>query len=143
MNDSNPSSPITRPRRLAWNKGKLTGQRSKMVFLFDHLVGASEQRWWYGEPKRLGGLQIDHQLVLGRLLHGKVRGLVALEDAIDVAGRAPIRVAPIQPVGDQAAAGDVEASAINCRQSIPGCQGDDQIAMAGRQRARHDDKAAV
>jgi integrase len=27
MNDSNPSSPIARPRRLAWNKGKLTGPK--------------------------------------------------------------------------------------------------------------------
>jgi len=27
MNDSDPSSPIARPRRPAWNKGKLTGQK--------------------------------------------------------------------------------------------------------------------
>ena len=27
MNDSNPSSPIARPRRPAWNKGKLTGSK--------------------------------------------------------------------------------------------------------------------
>ena len=27
MNDSNSSSPIVRPQRLAWNKGKLTGPK--------------------------------------------------------------------------------------------------------------------
>jgi hypothetical protein len=28
--------------------------------LFDHLVGATEQRQWYVEAKRLGGFEIDH-----------------------------------------------------------------------------------
>ena len=34
---------------------------------FDHLVGAGEQRRWHVEAERLGGLEVDHQLVLGRL----------------------------------------------------------------------------
>ena len=29
--------------------------------LFDHLIGAREQRFWHGEIKRSGGLQIDSQ----------------------------------------------------------------------------------
>jgi hypothetical protein len=40
------------------------------------------------EAERLGGLEVDHQLVLGRRLHRQVGRLLALEDAIDVAGRA-------------------------------------------------------
>jgi hypothetical protein len=41
------------------------------------------------EAERPGGLEVDHQLVLGRHLHGQVSGLLALEDAIDVTGCLP------------------------------------------------------
>ena len=56
------------------------------------------------EAERLGGLEVDHQFELGRRLHRQVGRLLALENAIDVAGRAPELVDPIRPVGDQAAA---------------------------------------
>jgi hypothetical protein len=36
--------------------------RSKQASSFDHLVGASEQRWRHVEAKRLRGLEVDHQL---------------------------------------------------------------------------------
>ena len=57
----------------------------------------------------LGRLEVDHQFVLGWRLHRQVGWLLALEDAIDVASRAPVRVDPIRPVGDQAAASDERA----------------------------------
>jgi hypothetical protein len=68
---------------------------SKIASLFDHLVGAGEQRRRHFEAQRLRGLEIDHQFILGRCLHrqlivlGMVGGrgtsasnfLVAEEDA--------------------------------------------------------------
>jgi hypothetical protein len=44
----------------------------------------------YGETEHLGGLEVDHQLVLGRRLHRQVGRHLALEDAIDIARRAPM-----------------------------------------------------
>jgi hypothetical protein len=43
-----------------------------------------KQRWWDRYAERLSRLEINHQLVLGWRLHGKVAELLALEDAIDV-----------------------------------------------------------
>src|SRR5262249_55758665 len=42
--------------------------------LFDHLVGAGEQRWRDGQAERLGGDQIDDEIELGRLLDRQVAG---------------------------------------------------------------------
>jgi hypothetical protein len=55
--------------------------------LLDHLVRAGQQRVGHRQSERLGGLQVDDQLVLGRRLHRKVGRLLALQDAVDVLGR--------------------------------------------------------
>ena len=85
---------------------KRTHAPQQTAFLFDHLVGACEHGRRDGEAKRLGGLEVQHQLVPRRRLHRQVGGLLALEDAIDIAGRAPGQVDQIGPIGDQAAAGN-------------------------------------
>ena len=85
--------------------------------------------WGRIEAKRLGGLEIDHQFVLGRSLNRQDRWLLALEDTIDVAGRAPIGVDRIRPVGDQSAAADEIRERVHRGQLVAGRKRDDQIAM--------------
>src|SRR5919204_4960878 len=65
---------------------------------FDHLVGAGEQGIRHSEPEPLRGFEIDHQLILRRRLHGKISGLLALEDAIDVASGAAALIEEVGPI---------------------------------------------
>jgi hypothetical protein len=46
-------------------KSKAFRQNRSLGQLFDHLVGAAEQRDRHGDAERLGGLEIDNQLDLG------------------------------------------------------------------------------
>src|SRR5690348_14288192 len=62
------------------------------ALLFDDRGRAQEQRRRNGDVQRLGGLEIDRQLERGRLLHGQVPRPRALEDLVDVAGRAPVHL---------------------------------------------------
>jgi hypothetical protein len=64
----------------------------------NNFVCAREQRGRNCEAERLSSLEIDNQLVLHRSLYWKVGRLLALEDAIDVARRAPKQVLRINAI---------------------------------------------
>ena len=49
--------------------------------LFDHLIGATEEREGWSQTERLGGLQIDNQFHSHFLLYRQVGRLLALENA--------------------------------------------------------------
>jgi hypothetical protein len=57
--------------------------------LFDHLVGAGEQRRGEGEGERPCRLQVDQELKLGGLINRNVTGLGTFEDFVHVIGHAP------------------------------------------------------
>jgi hypothetical protein len=53
---------------------------------FDYLIGTGENRRRDRQPERLGGIEIDHQLEGGRLLHRQIGRLCAFEDSPRVTG---------------------------------------------------------
>src|SRR6266446_1823994 len=73
---------------------------SDIAALFDHLVGAAQQRLRNGEAESLGGLEVKDQLDFGRLHDWQVGRLLTLDNSASVAAR---RSRPIarQHVGSQ------------------------------------------
>src|SRR3984893_5062920 len=71
--------------------------------LFDHLVGEREQLVRNLEPERLGGLEIDDQLELGRLQDGQVGRPRALENPAGIDADLAILVPITDSVAHQAA----------------------------------------
>src|SRR6516165_5255303 len=69
--------------------------------LFDHLVGASEQRWWDRQPERLGGFKVDDEIELGSPLHWQILRLLAFENATDVSAREAMRLDEARTVAHQ------------------------------------------
>src|SRR4029434_7818047 len=58
--------------------------------LLDDLVCPQERRRRDRQARRLGGLEVDHQLELRRLLDGQVAGPGALEDLVHVDGSSKV-----------------------------------------------------
>src|SRR5262245_4108177 len=111
-------------------------RRTSFVELFDDRVSSGEHGRRNCEAQCLSGFKIDHQLVLGRRLHRKVGGLLALEDAIDIGGRLPVRGDSVGAVRDQAAVFHEVSYEVHRGQSVLGRQSDDQLTMKDRKSTR-------
>ena len=108
------------------------------ICLIDHLVGAREQRRWYSEAERLGRFEIDHQLVLRWRLYRKIGRLLALDNAIDIAGGAPILIWIVGPVANKTTRAYKVAERIDGGQFVPRRERCNQIRMVCAKAARGD-----
>src|SRR5262249_60651155 len=89
---------------------------------FDHLVGEREQVVGDGEPKRLGGLDVDDKVEFGWLEYWQVTWLLTLKDAADVNASLLVRVSETNPVAHQAARCGELAHLIDCWNGIAGSE---------------------
>src|SRR5262245_65611967 len=67
------AAPAARCRNV--RRGSFISIPPSVVCLFDHLVGAGEQRWRQVEAECLGDGKIDYQIEFGWLLDWEVGGL--------------------------------------------------------------------
>src|SRR5712692_9313803 len=83
-------------------KGSASSTLSRTPSLLDHLIGPLQERRRDREAEGLGGLEVDHELELGGLLHGKVGRLGTLRNLVDVDGGATPHIDAARPIANQA-----------------------------------------
>jgi hypothetical protein len=64
-------------------------------------------------------LEIDNEVIFGGRLYRQIGRLLALENAIDIRGRAPDNIGRVGSIGDQRAFRHVLPKTINRRESMP------------------------
>src|SRR5262245_26937495 len=122
-----------------WGPRRRVKHHGNLRELFDDLVGAGEKRWRDGEAKRLSGLEVNREYEPRRLLDRQIGDGGALQDAVDLAGRAPHQRLDIGPVGHEAALGDEIVPAIEHWQAVLRGKGDKARAVEDGKAVRKDD----
>src|SRR5262245_46916187 len=93
-------------------------------FLFDHLVGAGDQRWRHGDAERSGGHEIDDQHKLCRLLDMQIVRFRTLENPTRVVAAQAIVFSNSASVAHQTAGHDKFAKLENRRNRMTRRQSD-------------------
>ena len=73
----------------------------RLAHLFNHLVGQQLHGNWYLDAKRLGSLEVDHQLEPSRLLHRQMGWLGALQYLVNKRGSSSEQGRDICTLGQQ------------------------------------------
>src|SRR6476661_5205019 len=79
----------------------------RSIRLLDHPIGANKQRLRNREPQRVGGFQVDDQLVLSWRLHWPVRRFRTPQNSVDVGRGTSKLVGKVRSVGKQTAGGGI------------------------------------
>jgi hypothetical protein len=111
--------------------------------LFDHLVGAGDDRRRYGEADHSCSSQVDNEFELNRRLHWQISRLFALKDTINVVRRSPHEIDGINAVRQQAAFDGLATVRIDCGQRVPRGQKNNKLTMHRVEGIRHYDQAPV
>src|SRR5215510_12977210 len=101
----------------------------RLAVSLNHLIGERQQCRRQFEAERFGGCAVEHELVFGRLLEQQVAGLLAAQNAIDIAGRSAEPFHAIGPVKRQTAELHEERFRINRRHATPRDESDDLVAQ--------------
>src|SRR5262245_103417 len=88
----------------------------------DNPIRALQQRRRDRPAERPGGLQVDGQLELGRLLDGQIAGLGALQNLVDVGSGATKQICKVRSIGHEAALSNAFTPWVDRRQSVSGRQ---------------------
>jgi hypothetical protein len=62
-----------------------------------------------GEADRVGGLEVEHKLELGRHLHPQIGRLLAFENAPDIIALLTVGIVWVSPLADEASGGHILA----------------------------------
>src|SRR5262245_57743534 len=101
------------------------------AWLLDHLMGTSQKGRRQHQAERTRGLEVHGQMDLSRLLHGKVGGLRALYDLIDVPGCSMPRLNDVGAVLEKAAGLGKPYLGRHCWKSMP----DGRLSERGAHRS--------
>src|SRR5437879_5256753 len=102
-------------RRVARRRGHLPeSQGMRASRSLNNLVRPPQQGVRDDQPKRLGGFQVDDQFEGGCLFDGKVAGLGALEDSVDIVRGPSEHFRKARPIGHETTI-DYKGSLLACR----------------------------
>src|SRR4029077_20466446 len=87
--------------------------------------------------------EIYHQLKVRWCLYRQVGRLFALENSIYVSRRAPELVSPIPSIRNETAGVDKQTVRKDCRQPMPVCQLNDEIAVNAGQRTTQNNQYTI